>query len=91
MTKYEKLTCDEIKDVDNHSANDFNEQSQLSGFSFNDNTSIDCAKSNAFFATIDMSFPSSRSSFSEGSGAVRSDVNALEDKRKLLKYFFNSL
>lgn len=81
------LTCGEIKDIDNHSANGFNEQSHDNGLSCNDKTSMCSAESNAFFATIDMSFPSRRSSFNDGNGSVKSDVSAL----KLEKLFFTNM
>lgn len=71
------FTCDDMLDVDNHSANGFSEQSQDNGLSCKDKFSKSLAPINAFFATIDISFPSTRNSFSDGSGVTRSDVIAL--------------
>lgn len=70
-------TCVDMLDRDNHSANGFSEQSQDSGLSCKDKFSKSLAPINAFFATIDMSLPSTRNSFSDGSGVTRSDVIAL--------------
>lgn len=70
-------TCDDIFDVDIHSANGFNEQSHDNGLFRNDRLSNDLAPLIAFLATIEISFPSSRSSFNDGSGLMRSDDSAL--------------
>lgn len=67
----------EIFDIVNHSANGFNEQSHDNGLSCNDKLSKSVAVSNAFLATIDMSFPSSCNSRKDGNGATKSDDNAL--------------
>lgn len=72
-----QITVGAILDAFNHSANGFNEQSHDSGLSFNDSVCNDRVPLNAFRATIDISFPSSRISFSNGNGIIRSDVNAL--------------
>lgn len=64
-------------DVDIHSANGFNEQSQDNGLSRNDRISNSFAPINAFLATIDISLPSTRNSFNDGNGITKSAVNAL--------------
>lgn len=74
------FTCDGILESVIHSANGFNEQSHDNGLSCNDKLCKLCAPSNAFFATIEISFPSSRRSLSDGNGAIKSDVSA---RRKL--------
>lgn len=71
------ITFGEIFDVCNHSANGFNEQSHDNGLSFNDKDSSDRVPLKAFRATIDISFPSNRSSSNDGNGITKSDVNAL--------------
>ena len=52
-------------------------QSHDNGLSCNDKLCSSLAPSSAFLATIDISFPSKRSSRNAGSGAIRSDVKAL--------------
>lgn len=63
--------------MDNHSANDFIEQSHDNGLSASDKRVNAVAVSNAFFATIEISFPSMQSSWSDGSGATKSDDSVL--------------
>lgn len=72
-----KPTFWEIFDIDSHSANGFNEQSHDNGLSCNDKRSRSVAVSNAFLATIDMSFPSSCNSCKDGNGATKSEDKAL--------------
>lgn len=71
-------TCDEIFDDDSHSANDFIEQSHDKGLSNNDKLVNVFVVSNAFFETIEISFPSMHNSFNDGSGAIKSDDNVLK-------------
>lgn len=66
-----------ILDLSIHSANGLREQSHDKGLSRNDRISSDLTPLNAFLATIEMSFPSRRISFNDGSGMMRSDVSAL--------------
>lgn len=73
-----ELTFWEIFDIDSHSANGFNEQSHDNGLSCNDKHSKFVAVSNALFATIDMSFPSSCNFRKDGNGATKSEDKALQ-------------
>lgn len=70
-------TRDNTVELDSHSANGFIEQSQAKGLSCNDRLRSCWAPSSAFRATIEMSLPSRRNSFSDGSGRIKSDVNDL--------------
>lgn len=74
---YQRITFDGIFETVNHSANGFSVQSQDSGLSCSDKLCNSLAPTRAFFATIDMSLPSNRSSRRAGKGDIRSLVKAL--------------
>lgn len=74
------FTCEGILETVNHSAKGFRVQSQDNGLSCKDRLCSSLAPIKAFFATIDISLPSNRNSRSEGSGAIRSLVKALQVK-----------
>lgn len=76
------ITCDGILEIVNHSANGFSVQSQDRGLSCNDRLCSSLAPFKAFFATIDISLPSNRNSLRDGKGAMRSLVNALNERNK---------
>lgn len=77
-------TCDREFDCFIHSANGFNEQSQARGLSRSESPRNSRALSKAFRDTIVISLPSKRSSFNEGSGAIKSEVKDLKDGFKAL-------